>query len=587
MGQSRTAGPAGKPPPSGAPPWSRVGLLAILLLDVWLRGHTFGPLIRDRLGVDPYLVTAAEGEPLDCDEAIYAYYGRRIGRGAVLYRDLAEPKPPGGYWLYALAVAIGGANEGTVRLLPIPIVLATIALVWWIALRLAGPGPACLAALIYAVASTDPYLHGNGSNLEHPINLLATASLALMLHAFSRPGRWGIAAAGAGVGAACLFKQVVFTHLVVYGIALLARRRSAAGGGGQSAGPRAVRARVLDLTALLAGFALPLLVAAAVLVGQGAGRSAVEDVIRYGAAMAAQTPPPPQSPPGWARLVVGNSDPRNGSLPWPFGLREGWWPIRRTDYLMWWGTGTWPLWLMLFPALGWLLAGRGNAPRRLVAAWTLSAAVQVALPGLFWAHYYLLPLPGLAVGIAVLAGDLARGARGRRLGLAIILAGVAWMGVIQRRDYLHTPPQELGARYKGGGQWIGQRRLGREFARRAAGMAGARLFVWGTSSPLFVYSRLDGVSRYAFADPLMQAKAATDPGHPLIRPRLDRIMADLRAHPPEILFAADPPFPELRAFLQGRYRPWRGHAMSAAGQGVWIERRAFGAFTADRSARRR
>ena len=226
MGQSRTSRPAGETPTRKAPAWSWIGLLAILLLDVWLRGHTFGPLIRDRLGVDPYLVGGAEGEPLDCDEAIYTYYGRRIGRGDVLYRDLSEPKPPGGYWLYALAVAIGGANEWTVRLLPIPIVLATIALVWWIALRLSGPGAACLAALIYAVASTDPYLHGNGSNLEHPINLLATASLALMVRSLGRPDRKGLVAAGACIGAACLLKQVAFTHLVVCGVVLLARRRS-------------------------------------------------------------------------------------------------------------------------------------------------------------------------------------------------------------------------------------------------------------------------------------------------------------------------------------------------------------------------
>ena len=338
----------------------------------------------------------------------------------------------------------------------------------------------------------------------------------------------------------------------------------------------------IDLAALTAGFTLPLALAAAVLAGQGAGRSAFEDVIRYGAAMAARTPPPPNAPPGWARLIVGNSDPRNGALPWPFGSEERWWPIRGTDYLTWWGTGTWPLWLLLTPALGWLLVGPGDARRRLVAAWMLSECVQVALPGLYWAHYYLLPLPGLAVGIAVLAGDLALGGRGRRAGLALILAAVAWTGLIQRRDYLLRPPQELGARYKGGGQWIGQRLLGREFARRAAGMRGPRLFVWGTSSPLYVYSGLDGVSRYAFADPLMQAKAATDPGDPLIRPRLDRIMADLRARPPEILFVADPPFPELRDFLKERYRPWRGHAISPAGQGVWVERGAFEDFVAIR-----
>src|SRR3954453_10794535 len=73
--------------------------------------------------------------------------------------------------------------------MPIPYVLATIALIWGIARRLAGPGAAVLAALAYAVASTDPYLFGNGANMEHFINLFAVASLYCMVRALSRPGR--------------------------------------------------------------------------------------------------------------------------------------------------------------------------------------------------------------------------------------------------------------------------------------------------------------------------------------------------------------------------------------------------------------
>ncbi len=87
-------------------------------------------------------------------------------KGAVMYRDLTENKPPGGYWLYALALAIGGASaSSTVRVMPIPIILVTITLVWWLGWRLRGPGAASLAALLYAVVSTDPYLYGNGRKL--------------------------------------------------------------------------------------------------------------------------------------------------------------------------------------------------------------------------------------------------------------------------------------------------------------------------------------------------------------------------------------------------------------------------------------
>ena len=37
-----------------------------------------------------------------------------------MYRDLTENKPPLGYWLYALGVALGGYNELAIRLLPDP-----------------------------------------------------------------------------------------------------------------------------------------------------------------------------------------------------------------------------------------------------------------------------------------------------------------------------------------------------------------------------------------------------------------------------------------------------------------------------------
>ena len=170
-----------------SPAWSKVVLLLILALDVWWRCHTIGPTVRDTLGFAPWPVVTGEAEPLDCDEAAYGYIGRKLAHGSVMYRDVSENKPPLGYWLYTLAVAIGGANELTIRLMPIPCVLATIVLVWWLGLRLRGPVAGCLAAFLYGLLSTDPYLYGNGANMEHFINFFAVGSLAAMVRAFTRP----------------------------------------------------------------------------------------------------------------------------------------------------------------------------------------------------------------------------------------------------------------------------------------------------------------------------------------------------------------------------------------------------------------
>ena len=58
--------------------------------------------LRDGPGAD----VPEESEPLDCDEAAYAYIGRRLVAGDVLYRDLTENKPPLGYGIYAAGVAV-------------------------------------------------------------------------------------------------------------------------------------------------------------------------------------------------------------------------------------------------------------------------------------------------------------------------------------------------------------------------------------------------------------------------------------------------------------------------------------------------
>jgi hypothetical protein len=365
-------------------------------------------------------------------------------------------------------------------------------------------------------------------------------------------------------------KQVAITHFAVYAPLLLLRRNA---GGAK----RATSARLLDLLALSGGFAAVWTLAIAVLFAQGAGHDAYEDIVRYGGALVTDTPAERHAPPLLVRWVTGNADP-DGRLPWPFGA---------TDYLVWWGGGTWPLWLAAVPATVWLLAGRKAAPRRLVAAWTLSAWVQVALPRLFWPHYYLLPLPGVTLVGAIATCSAASRAlsrselsqRPRRMAasvaLAIFLMAIAWTARIQIRDYLLVPPQQLTVRFKGGGQWVATRSLGREIAERTRGWPAPRMFVWGWQSPLLFYSGLEGASRHFFADPLLTAFAERP--HPLIAPRIAEIMKTLRARPPEIIFAGERPFPALRAFLLERYRPVQ---LLPDARGLWVERSVYQRYVA-------
>ena len=53
---------------------------------------------------------------------------------------------------------------------------------------------------------------------------------------------------------------------------------------------------------------------------------------------------------------------------------------------------------------------------------------------------------------------------------------------------------------------------------------------------------------------------------------------DFRARPPELIFAGDPPFPALRAFLAERYLPSRLVMSAPDGRGLWVERDKYGEF---------
>jgi 4-amino-4-deoxy-L-arabinose transferase-like glycosyltransferase len=521
---------------------SWAGLAAVLVLDVWLRCHTIAPTVRDRFGVAPWPVVGSQSEPLDCDEAIYAYIGKRIVAGDVMYRDLTENKPPGGYWLFALAVAIGGPNETAIRLMPVPMVLVTIALVWWIAGRLAGPLAAFVSALIYALMSTDPFLYGNGANMEHAINMFGALSLALMVRSWPREGRSSLVMAGLCVGAASLIKQVAVVPLFVFAIALMVRKA------------RARRERLLDVAALIVGFASAWGMAISVLILQGAGRPAFEDIVRYGGALATDTPHDPKEYPFFVRWIVGNTDP-NGRLPWPFGTTLG---------RAWWAAGSWPLWMVSVPAMAGMGLSRDDARKRLVAGWTVAAWVAVAMPQLFWQHYYLLPLPGVAITVAVSLSDACRRVAWLPVAYAGLLASaIVATAVIQVRDYLLVTPDALTEKDKGGAQWIVLREFGRELGKRTRSWKSPHLFVWGIHSPLYFYSGLDGVTPQLFTDPLMAAFSGSE--HPLIRPRIERTLRDLKEKRPELIFVGEKPFPALTEFLRSEYQ-------SSILPGLWVRR---------------
>ncbi|MFO0909300.1 MAG: glycosyltransferase family 39 protein [Isosphaeraceae bacterium] len=541
-----------------------VVMLALLVFQVWLRGHAFWPTVRPLAGFDPYFVTSPEAEPLDCDEAIYGYIGGRLARGSVMYRDLTENKPPGGYWIFATAVSLGGPHELTIHLLPLPFVLATTLMVGWIARKVAGNFAGCLASFVAIVVSTDPFLYGESANMEHLVNTFSIAALATWIRWWNgdRSRRGGLIATGALVALAALVKQTAILQIIVFG-AVVGLRVDA-----DQAGGRGRKERALDGLALVSGLVGIFTIVALILVWQGASRAAFEDIVWYGSALARETPPPPNAPHAAIRWLTGNAAP-DGQLPWPFGS---------TRYLVWWGTGTWPIWLASLALLFTVTTGRfAESQRRVLAGWTLIAMLQVVLPGLYWQHYYLLPVPGLAllhgVGLTDQLGRVAL-VRWRAPVSAVfaltLLTAIGWTIRLQVREYLLVRPVDL-VQDRGGPQWLANRALGRALAQRTRDWpVRPTLFVWGWQGPLYFYSDFDCVTPQVFVDDFLRAFA--DQGHAQATPRIERTMRDLRDRPPTFLFVAYPPFDDLRSFMQERYVP------SILAAGLWVDRRFAGAF---------
>jgi 4-amino-4-deoxy-L-arabinose transferase-like glycosyltransferase len=168
--------------------------------------------------------------PLERDEGLFAVIGRAILDGAVPYRDVFEHKPPGVFYVYALAVALAPATTRGLHAFLLVWCLATSIVVAWLARRIAGPGAGVCAAILFAFASAAPSVQGFSASSEMMLLLPLSASALLGLVACDAPGpaRALAAASGALAGVTFWIKQPAALALVAVPLHL-ARRRGVGG----------------------------------------------------------------------------------------------------------------------------------------------------------------------------------------------------------------------------------------------------------------------------------------------------------------------------------------------------------------------
>jgi 4-amino-4-deoxy-L-arabinose transferase-like glycosyltransferase len=176
-------------------------LLLILLLQLALR--------------IPFL-----SEPLERDEGAYGYIGQRILAGELPYRDVFDHKTPVVYYIYAFIIKAFGGSILSIRLFSAFYSLLTTFAVFLLTLLLFEAGPALVAAGLYAVFSTGPFIQGTGANTEVFMVLPMVLALAAFVYGRKQGSSSWIILAGILSGLAVMIKQTaVFNFLVLLGMA--------------------------------------------------------------------------------------------------------------------------------------------------------------------------------------------------------------------------------------------------------------------------------------------------------------------------------------------------------------------------------
>ena len=152
------------------------------------------------------------------DEGIFAAVAQQLLHGGSLYRTVWDDKPPLIYWLYAALLGTLGPSMPALRLVAALWAAAAGAAVAVLGRRWCSPRAGLLAAILFALAVSTPFLEGNLALTE----LFAAAPVAWAFVLADGPGKpWHTAAAGVLLGAAVLFKQVAALDAAALGIALL------------------------------------------------------------------------------------------------------------------------------------------------------------------------------------------------------------------------------------------------------------------------------------------------------------------------------------------------------------------------------
>jgi len=418
-----------------------------------------------------------------------------------------DHKPPAIYAVFAGAIAALGATPAAVFALAVAAFVLTLAGVAVAARRFGGPQAVVPAAAVWTVLGTDPLMQANQPNAEAFMNACTVWALACL----PRLEGGGSRAARVLVPGVLFFLASAFKMVVVLVPAALAGasllHALAVGGTG-----RRTRRLFVDWSLIAA-------VGVAGWIGIGLAFAATGTFAAF-----------------WDTVIVYNREYAGDLL---FNLFVG---SRIATH----GWDVWPVWAaaLLFGAVH---AIRARQPGHLLmAAAYAGMLLTVAAPGRFFAHYYqlLLPLVALSAGWLVAGIGPAQARAGALVaGLAFSIAALPLLGW----DRLALVKYEAeGARF------IEARAVGRHVEATRDGPA--VLYHWGAEPGVYFWSGRPSPVGFVVHYPLVEGARAGD--------YTRRVLERLRCLAPEVIAASrtamETPGHPIPAWIGSAYAPDTG-----------------------------
>jgi 4-amino-4-deoxy-L-arabinose transferase-like glycosyltransferase len=433
-------------------------------------------------------------EPFMRDEGFYAAVAQIMKHGGIPYRDAFDNKPPLIFGYYYVSFAFFGEHIWAPRLLAAVMISATTLIVYFQA-RFFYSQRASLVAMVAFALTTGLAMFETNANVEYFMLLPTMAALLCFTLGVKRGGLGWFFLAGVLSGVSVMTKETsVFVYVLFFGYV-----------GWQ--GYREARWAFLrggafwwKSIALAAGFVLTLFLVFFPFLLTGTSKDFFDAVFVY------------------TYLYVG------GGQGWLFKVQS----FATTPFMLIYATGP----LAIFTAFGvWAFWKRKeDYDGKLVAAWFLAGWLGIITAGRFFAHYYVMLFPMMALLVPagiVYVRDRWKTRFSRTLVWSLIGVSLITPLGINGAIYLHT---DAGARHEQKyfqeqrAQWEAQsQELSDWIVARTE--PGDHIYNLGFQNEVYFYTKLTSPTRFLFDYPFQLDHSFEQ-----------EALADLKANPPRYVF---------------------------------------------------